>query len=411
VLFVMVMAGWGALAPMSGAVVATGALQVEGGRQAVQHPYGGVVAELLVAEGDTVTSGQILLRLSDAEPRAQVEVLSAERDTLMAAQGRLIAERDGLETPAFADDLLARAETVDAQQAMASETQLMAARTEQYQTSLNIVTQQKAQLAERLASAQAQIDGLQRRRESTVSELTDAQTLLDQQLIARNRVLELERSVSDIDAQIAVQQSDLASASKAVAEADLEIAGLARDRVADANEELRANQAALASLAPQLGAAQDALNRTEIVATANGTVVGLTALTEGGVVAAGQELLGIVPSDSPLMVEAQMRLADVTEVARGTVADIRLLALPATGRPPLTGTVETISADRIVDERTGQAYYALQIALDAEQAAATGFDLQAGMPVQVVIPTKGRTMMDYLVSPLLDEISGAFREK
>jgi len=407
----MVMAGWGALAPMSGAVVATGALQVEGGRQAVQHPYGGVVAELLVAEGDTVTSGQILLRLSDAEPRAQVEVLSAERDTLMAAQGRLIAERDGLETPAFADDLLARAETVDAQQAMASETQLMAARTEQYQTSLNIVTQQKAQLAERLASAQAQIDGLQRRRESTVSELTDAQTLLDQQLIARNRVLELERSVSDIDAQIAVQQSDLASASKAVAEADLEIAGLARDRVADANEELRANQAALASLAPQLGAAQDALNRTEIVATANGTVVGLTALTEGGVVAAGQELLGIVPSDSPLMVEAQMRLADVTEVARGTVADIRLLALPATGRPPLTGTVETISADRIVDERTGQAYYALQIALDAEQAAATGFDLQAGMPVQVVIPTKGRTMMDYLVSPLLDEISGAFREK
>ncbi len=101
VVFIMVMAGWGALAPLSGAVIANGVLQAEGGRKAVQHPYGGVVTELLVAEGDSVREGEVLMRLSDAEPRAQYDVLAAERDTLLAAQGRLQAELAGMKTPAF----------------------------------------------------------------------------------------------------------------------------------------------------------------------------------------------------------------------------------------------------------------------------------------------------------------------
>jgi len=252
---------------------------------------------------------------------------------------------------------------------------------------------------------------LTRRRQSIADELADAQALLAQQLIERNRVLELERSVGDLDAQIAVQQSDISGANKAMAEADFEIAGLEREKQSQVSEELRANQAALAALAPKLAAAQDALARTDILATANGTVVGLAVVTEGGVVAAGQDLLGIVPNDGPLIVEAQMRLADVTDVATGAIADIRLLAVPASSRPALTGTVTTVSADRVVDERTGQSHYALRIALDSAQVAAIGYQLQAGMPTQVVIPTKGRTMMDYLVSPLLDEVSGAFREK
>jgi epimerase transport system membrane fusion protein len=205
--------------------------------------------------------------------------------------------------------------------------------------------------------------------------------------------------------------TEVASANKAMAEADFQIAGLARERQSEVSEGLRANQAALAALTPQLAVAQDALARTDIVATASGNVVGLAVLTEGGVIAAGAELLSIVPSDGPMIVEAQMRLADVTDVARGEIADIRLLAVPASTRPHLTGTVETVSADRVVDERSGHSYYALRVSLDPQQLADSGVDLQSGMPVQVVIPTRGRTLIDYLTSPLLDEVSGAFRER
>lgn len=411
VLFIMVMLGWGALAPLSGAVVANGVLQAEGGRKAVQHPYGGVVSELLVEEGDIVKAGEVLMRLSGAEPRAQYDVLAAERDTLLAEQGRLLAEREGAEAPAFSDVLTSRIEDAGVQQAMASETALMQARRRQFETSANVLIQQKAQLSERVASAEAQIEGLERQRESIAGELEDARALLEQQLIERSRVLELERSVSDLEAQVAVQRTDISAAGKATAEADFQIAALEREKQSQINEELRANQAALAALSPKLVAAEDALARTDIVAPANGTVVGLAVVTEGGVVSPGQELMGIIPSDGPLIVEAQMQLADVTDVASGETADIRLLAVPATDRPALAGTVETISADRIVDERSGESYYALRIALDAAQVAEAGIQLQSGMPVQVVIPTRGRTMMDYLVSPLLDEISGAFREK
>ncbi|MGV3575203.1 MAG: HlyD family type I secretion periplasmic adaptor subunit [Devosia sp.] len=411
VAFIMVMAGWGALAPLSGAVIANGVLQAEGGRKAVQHPYGGVVTELLVAEGDSVREGEVLMRLSDAEPRAQYDVLAAERDTLLAAQGRLQAELAGMKTPAFSDDLLSRRNDPNVQQAMNNEIALMGARAEQFATRENVLLQQKGQLDERVTSAKAQIVGLDERRSSISGELEDAQALLAQQLIERSRVLELERSLNDIGADTSVLRTDIAAANKAMAEAEFEIAGLARERQSAASEDLRANQAALAALTPKLAAAQDALMRTEVAATASGRVVGLSVITVGGVVSPGQELLAIIPSDGPMIVEAQMRLADVTDVARGEVADIRLLAVPASVRPSLSGIVETVSADRVVDDRSGQSYYALRVALDAEQVADAGIDMTAGMPVQVVIPTKGRTLIDYLTSPLLDEVSGAFRER
>lgn len=411
VVFIMVMLGWGALAPLSGAVVANGVLQAEGGRKAVQHPYGGVVSQLLVQDGDRVEAGQIVMRLSDAEPRAQYDVLASERDILLAAQGRLQGELSGATEPAFAEDLLVRRDDVNVQQAMNNEIALMGARAEQFETRENVLLQQKAQLDERVTSAEAQIAGLEQRRASLSSELEDAQSLLQQQLIERSRVLDLERSVNDIDAQVSVLRTDIATAAKAMAEADFEIAGLDRERQSAASEDLRANQAALAALGPQLAAAQDALARTDIMATASGTVVGLSVITEGGVVSPGQELLSIIPDEGPMIVEAQMRLADVTDVAQGEVADIRLLAVPASTRPALSGTVETISADRVVDDRSGQSYYALRVALDAQQVAHANIDLAAGMPVQVVIPTTGRTLIDYLTSPLLDEVSGAFRER
>lgn len=410
-LFLAVMFGWGAMAPLSSAVVANGVLQAQSGPQSVQHPYGGVVDSIFVAEGDAVGAGDVLLRLDDAEPKARYQTLAAERFALLAAQGRLIGERDGGTEPVFPEDLLAHAEETAAAEAINAEADLMRARLERFTTQTSLLSQQASQLDERLNAVISQLEGLASQRASIETELADAQQLLRDQLVERSRVTTLERQLIDIDAQIGVLQTEANAAEKGKVEAELEAEILAREREADASAELRMTEARLAELAPQLNAAFDALQRVDVRAPADGRVVGQSVLTEGGVVGAGAVLMTIAPLAQPYVVEAQMRLSDITSVDEGATADLRLLAIPASRRPKLTGTIDTISADRVVDERTGESFYALRIALDQTQIADAGLDLQAGMPVQVIVPTTPRTMLDYLISPLTDELNGALREQ
>lgn len=411
VVFLAIMFGWGALAPLSSAVVANGVLQAEGGRQSVQHPYGGVVDEIFVAEGDAVASGQVLLRLDDTEPKARYQTLAAERFALLATQGRVLAEREGSSEPKFSGELLDHADEPAAAEAISAETSLLKARLDRFNTQTNLLTQQAKQLDDRLSAIETQLAGLNDQRQSIEAERADAQALLEQQLVERVRVTTLERQLIDIDAQIGVLQTDANTAEKAKVEAELEAEVLLREREAEASAELRSTEARLAELLPQLNAAFDALQRVEIRAPADGRVVGQSVLTKGGVISAGNVLMTIAPLAQPYVVEAQMRLADITSVEEGATADLRLLAIPASRRPKLTGTINTISADRVVNERTGESHYALRIALDQTQVDAAGLDLQAGMPVQVIVPTTPRTMLDYLISPLTDELNGALREQ
>lgn len=410
-LFLAAMTGWGALAPLSSAVVANGVLQAQGGRQSVQHPYGGVVNSILVAEGDAVSAGEVLLRLDDTEPKARYQTLAAERYALLAAQGRLVGERDGGAEPQFSAELLENADEPTAAEAITAETNLMRARLDRFTTQTLLLSQQAGQLDERLSAVTAQLGSLQEQRQSIEAERANAQQLLEQQLVERARVTALERQLIDIDGQIGVLQTDANAAEKGKVEAELEADVLAREREAEASAELRTVEARLAELAPQLTAALDALQRVEIRAPADGRVVGQSVLTEGGVISAGAVLMTIAPLAQPYVVEAQMRLSDITSVDEGAKADLRLVAIPASRRPRLTGTIDTISADRVVDERTGESFYALRIALDQSQVAEAQLELQAGMPVQVIVPTTPRTMIDYLISPLTDELNGALREQ
>jgi membrane fusion protein, epimerase transport system len=210
---------------------------------------------------------------------------------------------------------------------------------------------------------------------------------------------------------LAAKRAEIASAGEAVAEAQAEIAGLERSRLAAVTEELRDAEAALSAVEPKIAAAEDALLRTDIRAPASGEIVALSVFTEGGVIAAGAPLMEIVPSAAPFFVDARLRLTELHGIAAGQRAEIQLLSAPRSTRPDLSGFVETVSADRLEDERTGEAYYAIQVRLDADDVAASNFPLQAGMPVQVVMPTEARTLIDYLTSPLFDEFDTALRER
>lgn len=409
--FAAAMTMWGTLAPISGAAVASGNLQVEGRRQSVQHPYGGVVRQLLARDGTRVEKGQLLIALDDSEPRAKLEVLLAERDAALAAEARLIAERDGRESPEFADALRAQSDKAAVRQAMANEQAMMTARKHQFDAETAVLRRRIAQLEAQIGGTEAQLRGTQKQHELLADELGGAEQLLAQGYAPKTRVLALQRESARLQAEIGAQQANIAGMQQQIAQSDLEIARAERARISEITEQLRAIENKLAELAPRIEAATDVVTRTRITAPATGSVVGLDVFTEGGVIQPGARLMDVVPSGNPLIVDARLKLTDINDVATGQRAEVRLTGVNYVERPRLYGAVQTVSADRLTDEKSGQGYYLVEVALDADDVRKSRIELQPGMPADVIVPTRPRTLFEYLIGPLRDEITGAFRER
>lgn len=402
---------WSVLAPVSGAAIAEGVTQVQSQRQSVQHPYGGVVSHLMVKEGDTVKKGQVLLTLDDSEPRAKFDVLIADRDASLAQEARLVAERDGLPEPSFGDVLMSRKNDAAVAQVMANERAVMAARSHQFAAETGMLGQKTAQLQEQIRGSKAQASGIARQRELLEEELSGARKLLESGYTPKTRVLALERSAAQLDADRSGKLADVASAEQAIGEAEFARAKSKRTRITEITDQLRTTQSHLAEIGPKLDAARDVFKRTKITAPATGSVVGLSVFTEGGVIQPGSRVLDIVPSGNPLIVEARLPLTDVDEVKAGQVADVHLTGVPRNERPRLRGKVMTVSADKMTDEKSGHGYYAVRASLDPDDIKNSKLDLQPGMPAELIMKTKSRTLVDYLLGPLIDEVSGAFRER
>jgi HlyD family type I secretion membrane fusion protein len=409
--FAAAMTMWGTLAPISGAAIASGNLQVEGRRQSVQHPYGGVVRQLPVRDGAHVEKGQLLIALDDSDPRAKLEVLVADRDAALAAEARLIAERDGRNAPDFGADLRAHDEKAAVRQSMANEAAMMAARKHQFDAETAVLRGKIAEREAQIVGTQAQLTGTEKQHELLTDELNGAQQLFAQGYTPKIRVLALQRESAKLQADIGAQQASIASMQQQIAQNDLEIAKAERARMSEITDQLRATENKLAELAPKIDAATDVLARTRITAPATGSVVGLDVFTEGGVVQPGARLMDIVPSDNPLIVAARLRLSDINDVAVGRRAEVQLTGVNYVERPRLYGTVQTVSADRLTDDKSGQGYYAVEVALDPNDVKNSYVELQPGMPAEVIVPTRSRTLFEYLLGPLRDEITRAFRER
>jgi HlyD family secretion protein len=409
--FALAMTMWGTLAPISGAAIASGNLQVEGKRQSVQHPYGGVVRQLLVREGAHVEKGQLLLTLDDSDPRSKLEVLIADRDAALATQARLIAERDGRDAPDFGDELHSHFDKDTVRQAMANEIAMMTARRHQFEAETAVLRGKIDELKAQIGGTQAQLAGSQQQRDLLADEMSGAQHLFQQGFTPKTRILALQREDAKLLADVGGQQATIASMQQQIAENDLEIAKAQRARMSEITDQLRSTESKLTDLAPKIDAATDVLARTRITAPATGSVVSLDVFTEGGVIQPAAKLMDIVPSDNPLIVDARLKLSDINEVTVGRQADVRLTGVNYMERPRLAGTVRTVSADRMTDDKSGQNYYSIEVALNADDMKKSRVDLQPGMPAEVVVPTRPRTLFEYLIGPLRDEISGAFRER
>ncbi len=402
---------WSVLAPLDSATVAPGVLAVEGRRKAVEHLEGGIVAETRVAEGDRVDAGQVLVVLDGAETRTTLARLEAQARSAAALKARLEAERDGREAVRYPQDLRAALAGGDVEDVAATQDRIFAARARSLANQTAIYRQRIAQLHEEAAGLAGDAAAQTRRIALLSEEIEGLRGLVAEGYAGKPRLLALEREKAEVEGARAQNRARKARVGQRVGEAELTIGELANARLNEVVAALREVESEEAALRTELAAARAVHRRTRISAPVAGTVVGLKALTRGGVVRAGERLMELVPADGRLVVEARIAPTDRDSIRSGLAAQVRLTALPHLRTPTLEGTVAQVSADRLTDPRTGIGFYEARVALDLEQAAAHGEALQPGMPAEVLIVTGRRAALDYLLEPLAVSLWRSMREE
>ena len=406
--------GWAATIPLEGAVVAQGTLVVDSNVKKVQHLSGGIVKEIRVKEGEHVKAGDILVRLDETQTKASNSVVTTNLDELIAQQARLEAERDDRDHIDFPATLTAKAQdpTSNAARTMIAEQKLFELRREARDG-------KKAQLKERIAQLKKEIQGYtgqttakEREIDLINKELAGVRELREKNLVPLTRLTALERDAARIEGERNQLIATTAQSGGKVTETELQIIQVDQDLRSEVAKDLAETRAKVSEFVERKVATDDQLKRTDIRAPQNGIVQQLTVHTVGGVIAAGDSIMLIVPDSDTLMVEVKIAPQDIDQLYMGQFATLRFTAFNMRTTPEIKGTVNFISADITQDQRTGVSYYVARITLSPSEVERLGdVKLIPGMPVIAFIKTSERTMLSYLTKPLMDQVDRAFKEK
>ncbi|TXH94714.1 MAG: HlyD family type I secretion periplasmic adaptor subunit [Pseudorhodobacter sp.] len=403
---------WAVFSEISGAIVASGQLEVSQSRQIVQHPDGGVVAEIAVKEAQQVQAGDLLIRLDGALVKSELAIVEGQLFEVMARSARLTAERDDAPEPVFAGELAELAKTrPEVAELIEGQRSLFIARRDTVRKQSEQLQKRSAQIAAQIEGVDAQVAALSEQLALIEQELTDQRTLLEKGLAQSSRVLALEREASRLQGSVGELQSSRAQAEGRATEVELEVLRLAAVRREEANTQLRDIGAKVLELAERRRALTEQTNRLEIRAPVSGTVLGLAVTTPRSVIRPADPVLYLIPQDRPLVINAQVQTIHVDEVHVGQKVRLMFPAFSSRTTPELWGHVVSISADALVDERAQMAFYKAEIKLDPGEAQRLeGLTLIPGMPVEAFIETGARSPMAYLLKPFTDYFVNAFRE-
>lgn len=402
---------WAVLAPLDAAAIAQGTVGVESNRKTIQHLEGGIIEEILIQNGDRVTDGQVLIRLDKTQPRAQLELLRGQYLSVLAMVARLRAERDRNDGVSFPDELVNASADPKIEEIILGQLSIFEARRNALEGQRKILRQRIAQFEEEIEGLRAQIRSADEQLGLIAGEVKDLQTLLDKGLTPKSRVLALQRRAAEIEGERGKNLAAIARARQNIGEAEIRIVELTTERINEVVEQLREAETNLYDVEERLNAARDVLRRTEVVSPTDGFVVDLQVHTSGGVIQPGQRLMDIVPGNERLVIEARVDPTDIDVVHAGLPAQVRLSAFNQRIVPTVEGTVSWVSADRLTDEKSGEAYYTARIALnDPDDPRLNGLTLLPGMPAEVMIRTGERTLLEYLIRPIRQSFGRSLSE-
>lgn len=403
---------WSAVARIAGAVIASGIIEVEGARQVVQHPDGGVVGEILVNDGDFVGAGDVLLRLDDTLLRSELAINEAQLWEHVARRNRLTAERDDAEEIVFDADLTAAAAADPAiADIVEGQRNLFFARKTTLDNQVAQLAERKSQIATQIEGKAAQLSALQTQLELIAEEKQDQQTLLDKGLAQASRVLALRREEARLQGQVGELTAGIAEDRGRIAEVEIESLRLTSQIREEAISRLRDLQYRETELRERRLALGETLARLEVRAPVSGVIYGKQVHAVRSVVRPADPLMYVVPQDQNLVITSRIESIHVDEIHVGQEAILRFPAFNQRQTPEIKGRVTRVSADAFRDENTGQSFYSAEVVpLDGEVQKLGALQLLPGMPVEAFIATGDRTPLNYLVKPLADYFNKAFRE-
>ena len=403
---------WAVTAPLNGAVVANAVVKVDGNRKSVQHLDGGIIKELHVKEGERVLTGDLLIVLDETQARAEYDVLTQQYAVLRATEVRLLTELDHGSQLVMPSDLKARSDDPYLKSVWNGQLSQFESRRAALDGQRSVIREKINQLGSQIVGAKAQVKSFTDQINSVRSEAKDIAPLVERGLIARPRILQLERTAYGLEGQIADTDANIAKARQAISEQEQQTAQLDNDRMTEVTKDLRDTQARLLEVIPKALSAKAVLSRMEIRAPYSGRVVGLNVFSVGGVIQRGDRILDIVPDEDSLTIEAQVAVEDISDVHPNTRAEVHLTAYKQRIVPIIHGDVIQVSADRLTDPKTNNPYYTAFVRVDqGELAAMTNIRLYPGMPATVMIPTVQRTAFEYIVGPLVMSFNHSFRQK
>ncbi|WP_374305601.1 HlyD family type I secretion periplasmic adaptor subunit [Ferrovibrio sp.] len=407
-----VIGGWAVASDIAGAVVAAGQVVVESNTKKVQHREGGVVAALLVREGDRVAAGQILLRMDDTLPRANLEVIRNQIIELTARRLRLEAMRDRMAEIALPDGFSVPGDRPKFDVALHAEQILLAAQRDLRAQKQKQLREQVAQIRQEMKGLTAQSASRDAQLQLISQELVGVQQLATKKLVPLTRVMALERDAERLNGEGGELTASIAQSRNKIAEIEMQMTQIDADMLAETLSELRDVSAKLSELAERHVAAEDQLRHIDVLAPRAGFVQELAVHTIGGVVNPGETMMLIVPEEDRLIVEARIDPQHIDQVGLGREAFVRFSSFSQKTTPELVGKIYSLSADATVDQKTGASFYLARLQFDRDALPADLRDrLVPGMPAEVYVQTGQRSVLSYFLKPLTDQLARTFREE
>jgi len=406
-----VFGGWAVGTEIVGAVIAQGSLVVETSLKKVQHPVGGVVSELMVRDGDRVKAGDVVMRIDATMTRANLAIIVKSLDQFVARKARLESERDRAGNVVFPQVLRDRGGDSEIAAMMSAEQRLYESRRAVRESKKRQLEQRVRQLRDEIAGMEAERAANLREQGMVDDELKRFRSLHDRGLMEKSRLSTLERQATDIDGDIGRLMAGIAGVEAKISETALQIIQIDEQWSEEVGSDLREMDARIGEYVERRVAAEDQLKRVDIIAPQDGLVHQLAVHTVGGVVAPGEPIMMIVPEVDKLVVEAKVAPQDIDQIFYGQATNLRFSAFNQKTTPEISGTVERISADVTLDQRTGMSYYIVRVAISQEQTKRLGqVTLMPGMPVEAFITTGERSVLSYFLKPLSDQLNRTFRE-
>ncbi len=403
---------WSVTTHLAGAIVTSGQLEVEQNRQIVQHPDGGVVAEIAVKEGSIVKAGDLLIRLDGSNLQSELAIVEGNLFELMARRARLTAERDDQPDFTFPPELVELAKTrADVAEQMDGQKRLFIARRDTAQRELEQTAEQRKQIESQVQGINAQSQAMVEQVDLIKKELTDQQVLLDKGLAQAGRVLALQREEARMRGQVGEFTASLGQAEERITEIEIDALRRAATRREEASTQLRDIGSQELELIERRRALSERIQRLDIRAPVGGIVLGLTVTTPRSVIRPADPVLYLIPQDRPLVITSQVPTIHIDQVHVGQEVKLHFSAFSSRTTPELDGRVAVVSADAFSDQKSGASFYRAEIVLEpGEQEKLEGLTLVPGMPVEAFIKTDDRTPLGYLIKPFTDYFSRAFRE-